>query len=498
MPKRRKNKKKRTLTKNVVNNEEEEKNDLIKITNIDYENFAKINEKLFDYILKSKPPIIIYKDEFNSEINLQSDSLIKIIKKGNLENKFKIYLTLQIVSEKINFETYSSNNLSFNPNAQNYINEIKKFNVIFPVNNKNILLDKKSLQRIFSFINMNYTKDIYNYIVFFVTQISYKYEKNKLRLIKAVNNLKKFLEENKIFYFYPKNKSDIPLSNYSTKKIFNLINEGEENKNLLINYKIKNQELIEKEENNKIFLDKIINASDIKNILMKYNNQTKNKEFKLLNSEKLEKIEEINITDLDNFLLDASSKLSDILTQISNKKEEIIKSSEKIINQIILINIDGKNKFINKQYLQLIDTKNLFSIDSYDIKNEKITFSKKTFGKIEEENIYLEIKYENKKYLIQKNILLKIYDSWKILNQSEIIDVIEIDEFNKVKINFELLNINIIEQNIIKDINEESLNKEKNNIFEYVKNLPPKKVYKIKYKVKVTRVPKDKNKNNSE
>ena len=119
-------------------------------------------------------------------------------------------------------------------------------------------------------------------------------------------------------------------------------------------------------------------------------------------------------------------------------------------------------------------------------------------GKIEEENIYLEIKYENKKYLIQKNILLKIYDSWKILNQSEIIDVIEIDEFNKVKINFELLNINIIEQDIIKDINEESLNKEKNNIFEYVKNLPPKKVYKIKYKVKVTRVPKDKNKNNSE
>ena len=111
MPKRRKNKKKRTLTKNVVNNEEEEKNDLIKITNIDYENFAKINEKLFDYILKSKPPIIIYKDEFNSEINLQSDSLIQIIKKGNLENKFKIFLTLQIVSEKINFETYSSNNL---------------------------------------------------------------------------------------------------------------------------------------------------------------------------------------------------------------------------------------------------------------------------------------------------------------------------------------------------------------------------------------------------
>ena len=277
-----------------------------------------------------------------------------------------------------------------------------------------------------------------------------------------------------------------------------MFNEGEDVKYLLINYKIKNQELIERENKNKTFLDKIINASDIKNILMKYNSQIKNKELKLLKSEKLENIKEIDISDLNNFLFEASSKLSDILNQISNKKEEIIKSSEKIINQIVLINIDGKNKFINKQYLQLIDTNNLYSIDLYDLKNEKITLSKKNLEKIDEENIYIEIKYESKNYLIRKNIILKIYDSWKILNQSEIIDVIEIDGFNNVKINIELLNINIIEQDIIKDINEESLNKEKNNIFEYVKNLPPKKVYKIKYKVKVTRVPKDKNNNNSE
>ena len=497
MPKRRKNKRKRTIKKNDTNGDEE-KNDVFKITNIDYENFTKINEKLFDYILNSKPPIIIHKDEFNSEINLQSDSLIKIIKKGNLENKFKIYLTMQIVSEKINFETYSSNNLSFNLKAQNYLDEIKKFNVFIQGKNmKNILLDKKSFQKILSLMNMNFSKDVFNYILFVVTQISYKYEKtNKLNLLKGANNLKKYVEENKIFYFSLKNKNDIPLSNYSTKKIFNMFNEGEDFKYLLINYKIKNQELIEKENKNKTFLDKIINASDIKNILMKYNLQIKNKELKLLKSEKLENIKEINLSDLNNFLFEASSKLSDILNQISNKKEEIIKSSEKIINQIVLINIDGKNKFINKQYLQLIDTNNLYSIDLYDLKNEKITLSKKNLEKIDEENIYIEIKYENKNYLIKKNIILKIYDSWKILNQSEIIDVIEIDGFNNVKINIELLNINIIEQDIIKDINDESLNNEKNNIFEYAKSLPIKKVYNIKYKVKIKRIPKIKNKNN--
>ena len=196
-----------------------------------------------------------------------------------------------------------------------------------------------------------------------MTQISYKYEKtNKLNLLKGANNLKKYVEENKIFYFSFKNKNDIPISNYSTKKIFNVFNEGEDVKYLLINYKIKNQELIERENKNKTFLDKIINASDIKNILKKYNSQMKNKELKLLKSEKLENIKEINLSDLNNFLFEASSKLSDILNQISNKKEEIIKSSEKIINQIVLINIDGKNKFINKQYLQLIDTNNLYSI----------------------------------------------------------------------------------------------------------------------------------------
>ena len=184
MPKRRKNKRKRTIKKNDTNGDEE-KNDVFKITNINYENFTKINEELFDYILNSKPPIIIHKDEFNSEINLQSDSLIKIIKKGNLENKLKIYLTMQIVSEKINFETYSSNNLSFNLKAQNYLDEITKFNVFIQGNNmKNILLDKKSFQKILSFMNMNFSKDVFNYIVFDVTQISYKYEKtNKLNLL---------------------------------------------------------------------------------------------------------------------------------------------------------------------------------------------------------------------------------------------------------------------------------------------------------------------------
>ena len=129
-------------------------------------------------------------------------------------------------------------------------------------------------------------------------------------------------------------------------------------------------------------------------------------------------------------------------------------------------------------------------MDIYDYNNKKITLTKKNIEKINEDNIYVEINFDKKFYLIKKNNILKMCDSWQILNQSEIIDVIDINEFKSDKINIELLNIIIIDQDIIKDYNDDFGNKNKINIFEYVQNLPKKKVYNIKYKVKVKRVPK--------
>ena len=477
---------------NIISDEDKNKDDLFKITNIEYEKFIRLNEKLFEYIKKSKPTIVVNNDKFNSEINLESESLIKIIKKANLENEFKIYLTMQIISEKINFE--SNKNLSFNPNTLNYINKIKKYNITFPSNPTSISLDKKIFEKIFSLMNLDYSKDIFNYIEFIVTQISYKYEKKqKNYIIKGMKNLNKLMQEKKIFYFLLKNGNDkiIPLSNYSTQKIFDLFNGGKNTKYLLINYKIKNDEQLEEENTNKFFLDKLINASDVKNILIKYKQKTNNNSLKILEKNQLQKMKEINISDLDDYLFKASDKLLKILEQIKIKKEEIIKKSENENNQIVLITLEGKNKFINKQYLQQFDTKNLYSMDIYDYSNKKITLTKKNIEKINEENIYVEINFDKKFYLIKKNNLLKMCDSWKTLNQSEIIDVIDINEFKSDKINIELLNIIIIDQDIIKDYNEDlGNNKNKINIFEYVQNLPKKKVYNIKYKVKVKRVPK--------
>ena len=509
MPKKRKNKKRKSTfskseeekkennkDKEIKDENDEEKNDTLKITNIEYEQFIKINEKLFEYILKYNPPIIIHNDKFNNEINLNSNSLIKIIKQSNLENEFKIYLTMQIITEKINYESYSSKNLSFNPKISNYLKEIKKYNITIPLSKTSISLDKKIIDKIFALMNMNNSDEIFNYIEFIVTQISYKYEKTqKSYMLKGAKNLKKIIEENKIFYFILKNNNVIiPLSNYSTKKIFNLINRGKDTKYLLINYKIKNEEFIEEEKNN-FFLNKIINASDVKNILIKYKAQLNNNEVSILNNSKLNRIEEINITDLNNYLFQASQQLSNIMNIINNKKEEIINASENIINQYVLINIKGNNKFINKQYLELIKNKNMENISIYDYSKEKIFLLKKNLENIEEDNIYIGIIHDNKNYLVNKSNLLKKYNNWKIFNQKEIIDVID-DEFNNSEISIDLSNIKIKEQEEIKDIDDNLYLGDKNNLFDYVNNLPSKKVYNIKYKVKIKRIPKNKKLNN--
>ena len=52
-----------------------------------------------------------------------------------------------------------------------------------------------------------------------------------------------------------------------------------------------------------------------------------------------------------------------------------------------------------------------------------------------EEKTYIEIKIKDKNYLINKNKLLKICDSWKILYQEDTIDAIDIKKIeNKQKL----------------------------------------------------------------
>ena len=94
---------------------------------------------------------------------MESNSFIKIIKQAKLENEFKLYLTKQIITEEINYETYSSKSITYNPKAQDYIKKIQSYNISFPSNNEgNITIDKKVFEKIFSLMNLNYMAQIQN------------------------------------------------------------------------------------------------------------------------------------------------------------------------------------------------------------------------------------------------------------------------------------------------------------------------------------------------
>jgi hypothetical protein len=522
---------------------------------------------LYQYIKSNNVPIIIQDttNDKKEEIKLKKLSLFKIIKQSCLQNEIKIYLTPQIISENIQLDNSSSAKITFNQKIQNFIKDMKNLNISIP-NKENddingIMISKEAFVNIFNKLGKNYYKEIFNYMNFMLTEVShsYNYIKKKYNL-KGVKILRRFVEQNRIFFISKEDENNydkmIPLSNYSYQTIFNLYNGGRDTKFLLLNYKIINDDFVKYENDNKNYLDKLMSTSDVKLVIKKYKNGTQKDPLKYLEHEQLNNFKEIDIKDLNDYLDSAEETLFSIFDQINNKKKEITKLIEDLNNQFIEVVDSSKNiKFINKQYLKLMKgeddklNKNIYSFDFYDYNNENITVMKKNLENLSDK-IHVEIKIEDKNYLVNKNKLLKIYDSWRILNQEDTIDAINTEkirtnakEYETEKINIVLLDAKIIEQDVMKEIkkkenHEEILNndlnldnkKEKNSLdniiiieektnendnnddekilrnkrdkdyknvktkefFEYINGLPQKNNYNIKYKVKVERVPKKK------
>ena len=557
-----------TETNNLKGEEKKIKN---KITNKDFEKFIKENAKLYQYIKSNNVPIIIQnasKDK-KEEIKLKKGSLLKIIKQSCLQNEIKIYLTPQIISENIQLDNSSSAKITFNQKIKNFIKDMKNLNISIPKKENDdineIMISKEAFVNIFNKLGKNYYKEIFNYMNFMLTEVShsYNYIKKKYNL-KGVKFLRRFVEQNRKFFISKEDANNydkmIPLSNYSYQKIFNLYNGGKDTKFLLLNYKIINEDFVKYENDNKIYLDKLMSTSDVKLVIKKYQNGTQKNPLKYLEQEKLDNFEKIDIKDLNDYLDSAEETLFSIFDQINNKKKEIIKLIEDLNNQFIEVVDSSKNiKFINNQYLKLMKgeddklNKNIYSFDFYDYNNENITVMKKNLENLSDK-ICVEIKVNNKNYLVSKNKLLKIYDSWRILSQEDTIDAINTEkigtnakEYEIEKINIVLLDVKIIEQDVIKEIkrresHEDVINndtkldnkKEKNSLdniiiieektnenenendddekilrnkrnknyknektnefFEYINGLPQKNNYNIKYKIKVEKVPKKKNK----
>ena len=557
-----------TETNNLKGEEKKIKN---KITNKDFEKFIKENAKLYQYINSNNVPIIIQnasKDK-KEEIKLKKGSLLKIIKQSCLQNEIKIYLTPQIISENIQLDNSSSAKITFNQKIKNFIKDMKNLNISIPKKENDdineIMISKEAFVNIFNKLGKNYYKEIFNYMNFMLTEVShsYNYIKKKYNL-KGVKFLRRFVEQNRKFFISKEDANNydkmIPLSNYSYQKIFNLYNGGKDTKFLLLNYKIINEDFVKYENDNKIYLDKLMSTSDVKLVIKKYQNGTQKNPLKYLEQEKLDNFEKIDIKDLNDYLDSAEETLFSIFDQINNKKKEITKLIEDLNNQFIEVVDSSKNiKFINNQYLKLMKgeddklNKNIYSFDFYDYNNENITVMKKNLENLSDK-ICVEIKVNDKNYLVSKNKLLKIYDSWRILSQEDTIDAINTEkigtnakEYEIEKINIVLLDVKIIEQDVIKEIkrreshedvvnndtkldnkkeknsldniiiieektnenenendddekilrnkrNKNYKNEKTNEFFEYINGLPQKNNYNIKYKIKVEKVPKKKHK----
>lgn len=557
-----------TETNNLKGEEKKIKN---KITNKDFEKFIKENAKLYQYIKSNNVPIIIQnasKDK-KEEIKLKKGSLLKIIKQSCLQNEIKIYLTPQIISENIQLDNSSSAKITFNQKIKNFIKDMKNLNISIPKKENDdineIMISKEAFVNIFNKLGKNYYKEIFNYMNFMLTEVShsYNYIKKKYNL-KGVKFLRRFVEQNRKFFISKEDANNydkmIPLSNYSYQKIFNLYNGGKDTKFLLLNYKIINEDFVKYENDNKIYLDKLMSTSDVKLVIKKYQNGTQKNPLKYLEQEKLDNFEKIDIKDLNDYLDSAEETLFSIFDQINNKKKEITKLIEDLNNQFIEVVDSSKNiKFINNQYLKLMKgeddklNKNIYSFDFYDYNNENITVMKKNLENLSDK-ICVEIKVNDKNYLVSKNKLLKIYDSWRILSQEDTIDAINTEkigtnakEYEIEKINIVLLDVKIIEQDVMKEIkrreshedvvnndskldnkkeknsldniiiieektnenenendddekilrnkrNKNYKNEKTNEFFEYINGLPQKNNYNIKYKIKVEKVPKKKHK----
>jgi len=556
-----------SISNETHNLKEEEKKIKNKIANKDFERFIKENAKLYQYIKSYNVPIIIQNSSHDKkeEIKLKKASLLKIIKQSCLQNEIKIYLTPQIISENIQLDNSSTAKITFNQKIQNFIKDMKNLNISIPNKESDdineVIISKEVFVNIFNKLGKNYYKEIFNYMNFMLTEVthSYNYIKKKYNL-KGVKILRRFVEQNRKFFISKEDENNydtmIPLSNYSYQKIFNLYNGGKDTKFLLLNYKIINDDFIKYENENKNYLETLMGTSDVKLVIKKYQNGTQKNPLKYLEQEKLNNFKEIDIKDLNDYLISAEETLFSIFDQISNKKKEITKLIEDLNNQFIEVIDSSKNiKFINKQYLKLMKgeddelNKNIYSFDFYDYNNENITVMKKNLENLSDK-IYVEIRIDDKNYLVNKNKLLKIYDSWRILGQEDTIDAINTEkigtnakEYEIEKINIVLLDAKIIEQDVMKEIKkkeshedvlnndmildnkkeknsldniviiEENINENENDddekilrnkrnkdnkngktkeLFEYINGLPQKNNYNIKYKVKVERIPKKK------
>ena len=308
------------------------------------ENFLKSKKRHFNIINSSKT-----RNNFN--INFESKSLESIFHKIN--NKYiyiQDYIQLIIISQSK--DTIS---LELRESYDRYIKIFgrhESFDVIIKKRNEynknSIKISQKSLMVIFKYQSIRLWEDIISYLEIMI------YEEYSATALYDFDNSNEIIYNiysdnigKNIFYILNNNDVLIPISNYSIKRIFNMLVTNPRNStnsnfndvnNKYCKIKIKDSHVLFYEENNKKLLNSLTMKSDYKYLYNKYhdNGGIINKWEIMEKNNLLVRQKRPNIMEFNKFLFPIENLLNDILLKMGKTKD---KDKDNLLNKISNENI---------------------------------------------------------------------------------------------------------------------------------------------------------------
>ena len=294
---------------------------------------------------------------------------------------------------------------------------------------------------IFKHLGIKFNEEVFNYVEIMIfeeiTVYHFDEYKNLGELIYSIYNN----EFGKNCFYIMKKKNIIlsPITNYSIKKITNMLNINNKNINNNNYFKfIINDKIVKTyRENNECLLEKLSIENDYKYLYNKYHNNINNNIInKWKDIEKhnfIPRMKKSDIIDLNNFLFSGEQLLNKTLSNLEKNKSNInIKISNGNNYFIPIKDIKDNTKYISIQYIKLIN-KQLLLYNPEDNYNKFICRIPDFNGKIESISVnneeinkyylnsstekYIGILINNKKYLIKVNSIKNLLNNYKIINQ---------------------------------------------------------------------------------
>ena len=461
------------------------------------ENFIKSKKKKFNIINS-------YKTKNNYNIKLENESLNNIFNKIN--NKYiyiQDYIQLIIISQRK--DTIS---LELRESYDKYIKIFDRhdsFDIVIKKRNeydKNIIkLSKKSLMLIFQYQSIRVWEDIISYLEIMIYE---EYSSTALCNFDNFNDVIFNIYNDNIgknnFYIFNNNNSNnvlSPISNYSIKRIFNMLitnprNSTNSNANDIkyCTIKMKGRHVLFYEENNKIYLNKLAMKNDYKYLYNKYhdNGGIINKWEIIEQNNLLNRQKRPNIMELNYFLFPTENLLNDTLLKLDKTKNNLqTKISDENNYFLCLKDVNNNLRYINNQYIKLFYSKSLyynqkdvhyiftFDVKDYLGKSVTISLDKSQINNLKTNPItdkYICLSKNSNKYLIKVDFLQNNLKNWEILNKKYKFEIPskedKIFSMNEISID-QPQKIHSIQGKIFKETKKENEykienNKEKNNI----------------------------------